>query len=42
LKHAARHLLKEEAPEIPDLIIRLQSQAKDKHLYKDKIIKEIR
>ena len=32
LKHAARHILKEEAPEIPDLILRLQSQAKDKHI----------
>ena len=42
LKHAARHLLREEAPEIPDLITRLQEQAKDKHIYKYKILKDIR
>jgi hypothetical protein len=35
-------ILKEEAPEIPDLILRLQSQAKDKHISKDKILKDIR
>ena len=32
-------ILKEDAPEIPDLILRLQSQAKDKHISKDKLIK---
>ena len=42
LKHAARHLLREEAPEIPDLITRLQAQAKDKHISKEKILKDIR
>ncbi|MDO8727256.1 MAG: hypothetical protein Q7J35_14395 [Candidatus Methanoperedens sp.] len=30
-----------EAPEIPDLIIRLQGQAKDKHISKEKILKDI-
>ncbi len=42
LKHAAKHLLPEEDPEIPDLIARLQSQAKDKHISKEKILKDIR
>lgn len=42
LKHAARHLLREEAPEIPDMILRLQSKAKDKHISKEKILKDIR
>lgn len=42
LKHAARHLLREEAMEIPDMIIRLQSQATNKHLDKEKILKDIR
>lgn len=41
LKHAARHLLREEAPEIPDLIKRLQSQAEQKHISKDKVLKDI-
>lgn len=31
-----------EAPEIPNLIIRLQAQAKDKQITKEKIIKDIR
>lgn len=42
LRHAARHLLREEAPEIPELFHRLQSQAKAKQLTKDKILKDIR
>jgi Arc/MetJ-type ribon-helix-helix transcriptional regulator len=41
LKYAARHLLREEAPEIPDLISRLQAQAKEKHISKEKILKDI-
>jgi len=31
-----------EAPEIPDMIARLQAQAKDKHISKEKILKDIR
>lgn len=31
-----------EAPEIPELFLRLQSQAKAKHITKDKILKDIR
>lgn len=31
-----------EAQEIPDIIIRLQAQAKDKHISKEKILKDIR
>ena len=31
-----------EAPEIPDVIARLQAQAKNKHISKDKILKDIR
>lgn len=31
-----------EAPEIPDMIIRLQEQAKYKHITKEKILKDIR
>jgi Arc/MetJ-type ribon-helix-helix transcriptional regulator len=42
LRHAAMHLLREEAPEIPDLFLKLQEQAKQKHLTKDKILKDIR
>ncbi|MBU4373759.1 MAG: ribbon-helix-helix domain-containing protein [Euryarchaeota archaeon] len=42
LRHAARHLLREEAPEIPELFLRLQAQAKEKGLAKDKILKDIR
>lgn len=42
LKNAARHLLREEAPEIPDLILRLQFQARDKHISKEKVLKDIR
>ena len=42
LRHAARHLLREEAPEIPDLFLRLQSRAKDKNISKDKLLKDIR
>jgi Arc/MetJ-type ribon-helix-helix transcriptional regulator len=42
LRHAAMHLLREEAPEIPELFLRLQSQAKAKKLTKDKILKDIR
>lgn len=41
LKYAARHLLREEAPEIPDMISRLQAQAKEKHISKEKILKDI-
>ena len=41
LKYAARHLLREEASEIPDLISRLQAQAKEKHISKEKILKDI-
>ncbi len=42
LRHAAMHLLREEAPEIPELFLRLQYQAKAKKLTKDKILKDIR
>jgi len=42
LRHAAMHLLREEAPEIPDLFIRMQEQADQKHITKDKILKDIR
>lgn len=42
LRHAARHLLREEAPEIPDIFLRMQSQAKAKKLTKDKVLKDIR
>ncbi len=42
LRHAARHLLREEAPEIPELFLRLQSQAQAKKFTKDKILKNIR
>ncbi len=42
LRHAARHLLREEAPEIPELFHRLQSQAQAKKFTKDKILKNIR
>ncbi|MFZ3060236.1 MAG: ribbon-helix-helix domain-containing protein [Candidatus Methanoperedens sp.] len=42
LRHAAMHLLREEAPEIPELFLKLQSQAKAKKLTKDKILKDIR
>jgi len=42
LRHAARHLLRAEAPEIPDLILRLQSRAKDKNISKDKLLNDIR
>lgn len=31
-----------EAPEIPDLFLRLQSQARVKHITKEKILKDIR
>ncbi len=31
-----------EPPEIPDMIARLQAQAKDKHISKEKILKDIR
>ncbi len=31
-----------ETPEIPDTIARLQVQAKDKHISKEKILKDIR
>ncbi len=31
-----------EAPEIPDMIARLQAQAKDKHISKEKVLKDIR
>ncbi len=30
-----------DAPQIPDLITRLQAQAKDKHISKEKILKDI-
>lgn len=42
LRYAARHLLREEAPEIPELFLRLQSQANAKKLTKDKVLKDIR
>jgi Arc/MetJ-type ribon-helix-helix transcriptional regulator len=42
LRHAAMHLLREEAPEIPELFLRMQAQAKEKGLTKDKILKDIR
>ncbi len=42
LRHAAMHLLREEAQEIPELFLRLQSQAKAKKLTKNKILKDIR
>ena len=31
-----------ETPEIPDMIARLQAQAKDKHISKEKMLKDIR
>ena len=31
-----------EAPEIPDVIIRFQAQAKDKHISKENMLKDIR
>jgi Arc/MetJ-type ribon-helix-helix transcriptional regulator len=42
LRHATLHLLREEAPEIPELFLRLQEQANKKHIAKDKILKDIR
>lgn len=42
LRHATMHLLREEAPEIPELFLRLQEQANKKHITKDKILKDIR
>lgn len=42
LRHAAMHLLREEAPEIPDLFLRLHEQANQKQITKDKILKDIR
>ncbi len=42
LRHAARHLLREEAPEIPKVFRRLQSQAKEKGLSKEIILEDIR
>lgn len=38
---SSNKILKEEAPEIPDFILRLQSQAKAKHMSKNKLIKDI-
>lgn len=42
LRHATLHLLREEAPEIPELFLRMQEQANKKHITKDKILKDIR
>ena len=42
LRHAAMHLLREEAPEIPDLFLRLHEQANQKQITKDRILKDIR
>jgi Arc/MetJ-type ribon-helix-helix transcriptional regulator len=42
LRHAAMHLLREEAPEIPDLFLRLHEQVNQKQITKDKILKDIR
>jgi Arc/MetJ-type ribon-helix-helix transcriptional regulator len=42
LRHAAMHLLREEAPEIPDLFLRLHEQANQKQITQDKILKDIR
>lgn len=42
LRHATMHLLREEAPEIPELFVRMQEQANKKHITKDKILKDIR
>lgn len=42
LRHATLHLLREEAPEIPELFVRLQEQANTKHITKDKILIDIR
>jgi hypothetical protein len=36
------HLLREEAPEIPELFLRMQEQANKKNITKDKILKDIR
>jgi len=41
-KRIGKHLFLEEAPEIPDLIIRLKEQAKEKHISKKNILKDIR
>ena len=35
-------MVKEKTPDIPELFLRLQSQAKEKGLTKDKILKDIR
>lgn len=42
IRHAAMHLLREEAPEIPELFLRLQEQANQKKITKEKILKDIR
>lgn len=42
LRHATMHLLREEAPEIPELFLRMQEQANEKNITKDKILKDIR
>ncbi len=42
LRHAAMHLLREEAPEIPDLFLRMHEQANQKQITKDKMLKDIR
>jgi Arc/MetJ-type ribon-helix-helix transcriptional regulator len=42
LRHATMHLLREEAPEIPELFLRMQEQANKKNITKDKILKDIR
>ncbi len=42
LRHAAMHLLREEAPEIPELFNTMQDQANEKGLTKVKILKDIR
>ena len=42
LRHAAMHLLREEAPEIPDLFLRMHEQANQKQITQDKILKDIR
>jgi hypothetical protein len=41
-KLSGKHLFQDETPEIPDLIIKLQAQGKEKHISKKKILKDIR
>ena len=42
LRAAARKLLREEAPTIPDIFLKLQVQAKKRGLTRDQMLKELR